>query len=62
MKVYQIKMIDEENWDGENDSVVKTKKSGAIGFEGLPVRRKRTHEKTEKAANDNESDSTGASP
>ena len=54
-------MIDEENWDGENDSVVKTKKSGAIGFEGLPVRRKRTHEKTENAAYDNESDSTSAS-
>ena len=59
MKVYQIKMIDEENWDGENDSVVKTKKSGAIGFEGLPVR---THEKRENAANERESESIGESP
>ena len=55
-------MIDEENWDGENDSFVKTKKSGAIGFEGLPVRRKRTHKKTENAANERISDSTSASP
>jgi len=56
------KMIDEENWDGKNDPVVKTKKSGAIGFEGLPVRRKRTHQKSGNGVNERESDSTSASP
>ena len=54
-------MIDEENWDGKNDPVVKTKKSGAIGFEGLPVRRKRTHQKSGNGVNERKSDSTGAS-
>ena len=45
--------IDEENWDGESDSTVRTK------WHNIP---KRTHEKRENAANERISDSTGASP
>ena len=65
MKVYQIKMIDEENWDGESDSIVRTKWFNKYGqmyvsrqamFHMLRVSRKRTQEKSGNAANDNESE------
>ena len=44
--------IDEENWDGRKDTVIKTKWHNVT---------KRTHEKTENAAYERESDSTSAS-
>ena len=45
--------IDEENWDGESDSTVRTKWHNIT---------KRTHEKREKAVYDNESDSPSPTP
>ena len=67
MKVYQIKMIDEENWDGDKDPIVRTKWFNKYGqrhvsrqtmFRMLKrgVSRKRTQEKSGNAANDNESE------
>ena len=68
MKVYQIKMIDAENWDGDKAPIMRTKWFNKYGrrhvtrqtmFRMLRVSPKRTHQKSRNVANDKESDSPG---
>ena len=63
-------MIDEENWDGDKDPIVRTKWFNKYGqrhvtrqtmFRMLRVSPKRTHQKSRKDGNERISDSPGQS-